>query len=189
MAFHRGRLQQQIANGGTMLAAGVGPEAAEELIRGLAGEVEIAAINSPASVTLSGAAAGLERIAHDLSQHGLFARFLPVIVPYHSRWMDPIQDEFIEAVRDVRPGDTAIPLVSEVTGSLIEGPALDAPYWWRNIRQPVLFAAAIDRLIEDGYDTFLEIGPHPVLSAAIGECLAHQGVQATVLPSLRRSEG
>ena len=61
-------------------------------------------------------------------------------------------------------------------------------YWWHNVREPVRFAAGIATLIADGYRTFLEIGPHPVLAVSMVECLAASGQTGTVLPTLRRNE-
>ncbi len=46
----------------------------------------------------------------------------------------------------------------------------DADYWTRHICEPVLFASAIEDMIKAGYNTFIEISPHPVLSASIHEC-------------------
>ena len=64
----------------------------------------------------------------------------------------------------------------------------DAAYWWRNTREPVRFADAALRLIADGYSTFVEVGPHPVLAASLNECLKHAGVEGVCLPSLRRND-
>ncbi len=61
-------------------------------------------------------------------------------------------------------------------------------YWWRNVREPVQFAATVQRLLADGYDTFLEIGPHPVLGGSIQECRQKTGKTAEVLSTLRRKE-
>src|SRR5207253_87071 len=81
-----------------------------------------------------------------------------------------------------------IPIVSTVTGRHAEAGLFDAAYWGRNMRDSVLFADAVDRLIEDRVDVFLEIAPHPILSTAVAECLRHRERHARVLPSLRRNE-
>jgi acyl transferase domain-containing protein len=86
------------------------------------------------------------------------------------------------------PRTASIPLYSTVTGTRIDGRELDASYWWRNVREPVFFAAATDCLIRDGFATFVELSPHPVLASSIGECLLGAGRQGTVVPSLRRGE-
>jgi acyl transferase domain-containing protein/acyl carrier protein len=189
--FHRSRLQQRTRGQGRMLAAGVSAAEAEELIRtagpAAAGDsVTVAAINSPRSVTLCGDAETLEAIARTLEDRGIFCRFLHVDVPYHSPFMDQLRDELLASLAALRPQQSAIPLFSTVTGATIDGPALDAGYWWRNVRQPVLFAAAAEALLEAGYDTFLELGPHPVLASSVQECALTALRPVTVLASLRR---
>jgi acyl transferase domain-containing protein len=80
-------------------------------------------------------------------------RFLRVKVPYHSHYMDPLRTELEQSLRDITPRPAALPLYSTVTGALGDGRALDAAYWWRNVREPVYFAAATGAMIEDGYTT------------------------------------
>ena len=75
-----------------------------------------------------------------------------------------------------------------MTGRLSTGVECDEAYWGRNLRQPVLFADAFDRLIEKHHDIFLEIAPHPVLAGAMGQCLRQRGHEAVVLHSMRRQE-
>src|SRR5262249_60317433 len=71
-------------------------------------------------------------------------------------------------------------------GEAVRAPELDAGYWWRNMRQPVLFQAAVDRLIDDGIGAFLEIGPHAALTLPVTSCLEQRGRSGFILPSLRR---
>ncbi|MBI4551429.1 MAG: type I polyketide synthase, partial [Candidatus Latescibacteria bacterium] len=188
VVYHRSRLQQRTAGHGTMAAIGLSVETAECVVRDYEGRVSIAALNSPSAVTLSGDAEALNEIARSLASQGMFCRFLQVDVPYHSPQMEPLQDELLESLRCLQPRPAAIPLFSTVTGQQVDGSELDAAYWWRNVRAPVRFAAAIDALIQTGSHLFLEIGPHPVLAASIQECLAAAGKDGTVLYTLRRQE-
>jgi myxalamid-type polyketide synthase MxaE and MxaD len=55
-------------------------------------------------------------------------------------------------------------------------PAFDAAYWGRNLREPFLFAPAIERLLADGCRAFVEVSPHTVLSSSITQCIRHAGV-------------
>jgi acyl transferase domain-containing protein len=161
---------------------------AERAIAGHEGSVSVAAVNAPSSVTLSGAADVLERIERSMTADGRFARFLPVDVPYHAPQMDPLREAFLEATADLAPTAPRVPMVLDVTGDWADGGLLDGDYWWRNIRQTVRFGPAIERLVEAGHGYFLEVGPHPVLAAAIAETGAERGQDVTVLPSLRRGE-
>ena len=82
-----------------------------------------------------------------------------------------------------------MPLYSTVTGEVEDGLALDAAYWVRNLRQPVLLSKVVERLLEDGHDVFVEISPHPVLLGSVEQCLRHHGREGFTLPSLRENEG
>jgi len=188
VAFHRGRLLHRATGKGTMLALGMSHSQAASAIRGYENCVSIAAINSPTSVTLSGDAEALQEIAQNVEQQQLFCRFLPTRVPYHSPQIDSSRGELLESLAGLDPHESTIPIVSEVTGSFASGRAFDGSYWWRNAREPVQFAAAIDQLIEAGYELFLEISPHPVLATYISECLGSRGKDGTVLPTVRRRE-
>ncbi|HET8640600.1 MAG TPA: SDR family NAD(P)-dependent oxidoreductase [Pseudonocardiaceae bacterium] len=64
---------------------------------------------------------------------------------------------------------------------------MDAGYWVDNLRQPVRFAPMVERLLDDGLTCFLEISPHPTLTAAVEQGLRGQGHDGAVLASLRRS--
>lgn len=186
LAFHRGRLQQRAAGSGGMLAAGIPVDGAAELLDGYEQRVALAAVNGPASVTFSGALDALEEIGARLEQRGCFRRMLPVTVPYHGPQMDALHDELLAALVDLSPGAATTPMVSTVTGQWQDGRPCDAGYWWRNVRRPVRFAPALDRLVADGCALFVELSPHPVLAPAIQECLHASGPDGLVLASLRR---
>ncbi|MCI0454467.1 MAG: type I polyketide synthase [Candidatus Dadabacteria bacterium] len=186
--FNRSRLQQRTAGQGAMLAVGLTFEEAENLIKGYEEQVSLGAVNSPSDVTLSGDADALKEISESLEKKEIFSRFLQVEVPYHSPKMEPLKAELLESLKGIRPQLTAIPMFSTVTGLAVEGPELDGTYWCKNIRNPVLFANAIDELIQADYNLFLEIGPHPVLAASISKCLSKARKEGTVTHSLRRQE-
>lgn len=184
VSYHRSRLQQTCAGGGTMLAVGLAEETVQELIAPYSELVSIAAINSPAFVTLSGASSALRQIADRLAERSVFQRFLHVEVAYHSPQMDPLRDELLSALADLHPKLSAIPLYSTVTGTQIRGAELDAPYWWKNVRRPVRFADALNTMLHDGYGVFVEVGPHPVLKNAIFEGFRTAGVRGQHCASL-----
>src|SRR6185436_15562841 len=102
--------------------------------------------------------------------------------------MEPLRALLLAAVRGTAPGGTTTPLYSTVRGARIAGEELTAAYWGENLREPVRFAAAIGRMLDDGIDLFLEISPHPVLAQAITECATSRGRRVTTLASLRRAE-
>ena len=188
LAYHRSRLQAQTAGQGKMLAAGVTEAEAETLLGDLGGTVSLAAVNAPSSVTLSGDPDELEKLRVSLEVEGRFARLLPVDVPYHSPKMDPLEEELLSSLEPMRPREAEVPFVSIVTGTWHAGTELGAGYWWQNVRRPVRFGAAIECLADEGITTYLEVGPHPVLSISVNECLRERESDGTVLASLRRGE-
>lgn len=194
--YHRSRLQQTTAGQGTMLAVGLTTAEIATYLNDYRQEVAIGAINSPTSLTLAGNEQALQAIAKALDTHKVFNRFLQVEVPYHSPQMDPIRTALIESLQTLAPQPATIPLYSTVTGELIDGSALTAEYWWRNVREPVRFADAI-RELQTGEKTvaathFLEISPHPVLVRSMQETLrqanGRSGDGYQVISSLRRGQ-
>jgi hybrid polyketide synthase/nonribosomal peptide synthetase FtdB len=185
VSYHRSRLQQSRAGLGTMLAVGLPEADAVELIKRY-DRVSIGAINSPSAFTLSGDEEELRGIAKTLEKKIVFNRFLRVEVAYHSYQMDPLQEELLECLKGIEGQETEVPLYSTIFGELTLGAEWGTPYWWKNVRQPVRFARAINSLLSDGYRHFVEVGPHPVLGTSIKECAIQAEVKAYVIPSLYR---
>jgi acyl transferase domain-containing protein/NADPH:quinone reductase-like Zn-dependent oxidoreductase/acyl carrier protein len=185
VSYHRSRLQATTAGTGGMLAVGLSEAEALEHLGGRS-DVCIAAINSPSGVTLAGTHAAIAELSEQLSDDGIFARELRVEVPYHSHLMDPILPDLTDALSSLNPQTPVIPLYSTVTGAQVTGPDWGADYWCANVRKPVLFAAAATALTDRGERVFLEIGPHPVLSANIKEILLGKGSNGAAIGTLRR---
>ncbi len=188
LAYHRSRLTGRPSNAGRMLAVGAPYADIEPLLAGTKGLVALSAVNGPASITLTGDGATLERIRALLDEKQIFARILPVTIAYHSAAMDKIKDEFLASIAGLRRRRARIPFASDLTGKWASGEECDAQYWWRAIREPVLFKDAINELLAAGIADFVEIGPHPVLKTSLQECMNARGVKGLVLPTIRRNE-
>ena len=147
--YHRSRLMQKGTGFGKMAAVELSRSEAELLLAPYTGRLVIAAINSPTSVVLSGETAALEEVLGLLQQRNVFVKLLPVNYAFHSPQMEPFQGELVAVLQDIKPRPAAIRLLSTVTGQRIEGEALDASHWGRNIREPVRFADAIAQLIAE----------------------------------------
>ncbi|MGH8558369.1 MAG: beta-ketoacyl synthase N-terminal-like domain-containing protein, partial [Methylococcales bacterium] len=186
VVFYRGLTMSHASGEGGMLAAGLTRQQAEDLIEPLGAAVTLAALNSPSSVTLSGQPEQLKLLAEQLERQGVFNRRLDVRFAFHSAQMDPVKDELLNALTAIQLAEIKLPVYSTVTGKRVTENCFDANYWWRNVREKVSFSPAIGALLDDGYDTFIEIGPHPVLRASILE--AAQAEKPHVLPSLRRMQ-
>ena len=181
---------QALARGtGRMAAVGLGAEAMHEILSRLRLDdaLEIAAINSPRNVTVSGTKRALNILQADLRTPSTFYRELDLDYAFHSRLMDPIR-QGLEADLTQLALETATrgTFYSTVSGAPMTAEALDADYWWRNVREPVQFGPTIARMADDGYRVFLEIGPHAVLQRYIDEALQANNQVGRALPTARR---
>ncbi|MEU7449897.1 acyltransferase domain-containing protein [Streptomyces diastaticus] len=181
----RSRLMDGLSGTGAMLATELTLAEAEAVCAGTP-SISVAVSNSARSTVLSGAAADIERTAGELTGRGVFNRPVRVQVASHSPQMDPILPALIEAVADVSPVSSTLPLYSTVLGRVADGSEMDAGYWARNLRDPVLFADAVGLLLDDGFSCFVEISPHAVLSPAVEETGA--GRDPLVVPVLRKEQ-
>ncbi len=187
--FHRSRGQNKASNKGKMLAIGLPYQKAKVAINGFSDTVSVAAINGPNIVTLSGDTDPLEAIAKNLDKRDVFHKFLRVNVPFHSHHMAPLKEELIASLNHLEPSLAKIPLYSTVTGKQQDGKHLTSDYWYKNVREPVFFTDALQSMIEDGYNTFIEIAPHPVLTNGALDIFKENKLEdAIIVPSFRRKE-
>ncbi|QCD60976.1 polyketide synthase [Streptomyces hawaiiensis] len=159
----RSRTQAATAGRGRMAAVGLPEYAAREELARFGEALEIAGINSDRDVTVAGDPGALAALGAELTARDVFFRELDLDYAFHSRAMDPIEEPLCAALDGLSPGEARMPFVSTVTSTPLSGAELGARYWWRNVREPVRFADAMDRLADDGIGIVVEIGPHPVL--------------------------
>jgi acyl transferase domain-containing protein/NADPH:quinone reductase-like Zn-dependent oxidoreductase/NADP-dependent 3-hydroxy acid dehydrogenase YdfG/acyl carrier protein/SAM-dependent methyltransferase len=188
IVFHRGRWLHKRVGKGKMAVVGLSERKAEEALKGWENEISLAAVNSPKSVTVSGDAGALEKMMEPLRQKEIFCRYLQVNYAFHSYQMDSVRKDLLKSLKDLPCKNSSIPFYSTVRGKVERGDQLGADYWWENVRNPVRFFKATEKLVQDGFTTFLELSPHPVLGANISECLSHLKQKGTVLPSLKHNE-
>ncbi|MGW7533245.1 type I polyketide synthase [Amycolatopsis sp. NPDC054798] len=151
--------------------------------------ISVAAINGPGSLVVSGEPGAVEELRAELSGEDIRARMIPVDYASHSAHVDEIRAELAELLGSITPLPATVPFLSTVTGGWLGTTALDADYWFRNLRQTVELEKATRVLADDGFRVFVETSPHPVLTLALQETLAAQEVSATVVGSLRRDDG
>ena len=186
---HRSRLVTRAIGQGAMAAVELSMEEARGVLAGYEDRVSIAASNSPTSTVLSGDPAALEAILDQLRRRDIFCGLVKVDFASHSPQMDPLRADLLHALEGLEPRLVSLPIYSTVTGMATDGPEFKALYWARNLREPVLFSAAVQAATrKTGHGTFLEISPHPILLSGIQQGLSHFGHQGAVLPSMRREE-
>ncbi|MBS2545272.1 SDR family NAD(P)-dependent oxidoreductase [Catenulispora sp. NL8] len=165
----RSRALSSLKATGAMLSV-VMPEArVRELIAGREG-LAIAAVNSPAATVVSGDPASVDAFEAELAKQRVLRWRLPVVdYVAHSAGADALESVLAEGLSGIEPRAARIPMLSTVTGQWLEGSELDGGYWFANVRDTVRFADAIRELTADGYRSFIEVSPHPVLTTAISE--------------------
>ncbi len=183
----RSLLQARLRGVGGMAVANISRKEAEKLLEPYEGRVEIAAVNTAQSLTLSGETEPLAQCVQAWKKRRISAKMLDLPYPFHTRLLDYLQGELLEALKGIKPQKPAVPYFSTVD-SIGEKPFLpDAAYWWRNLRKPVQFYPAANKALEQDCRIFLEIGPHRVLHGYLQEIVKQSGVSASVLSTLHRN--
>ncbi|MFE2337903.1 type I polyketide synthase, partial [Streptomyces coelicoflavus] len=157
LVAHRGRLMQSLPHDGAMLALNISESDVLPYLSGHESRIGIAAINGPHSLVLSGDKATLEGTAGRLRGHR--PTWLRVSHAFHSPLMDPVLDAFREVVSTLTFSPPSIPLVSTLTGQLLQQCTPD--HWVRHARQTVRFADAMEQIDSSAC---LEIGPGATLA-------------------------
>ncbi|KAJ5737005.1 lovastatin nonaketide synthase [Penicillium malachiteum] len=156
---------------GSMMAVGTTLEDATEFceLEDFEERIQIAAQNSPSSITLSGDEDAVVEAVAIYNDEGRFARQLKVDTAYHSAHVAPCAESYRNALELCEldaPSPTGIRWYSSVqSGHVMEPHNLDAQYWIDNMVNPVLFSSAVTKAWTGSgpFDIILEVGPHPVL--------------------------
>ncbi|THC88803.1 hypothetical protein EYZ11_011749 [Aspergillus tanneri] len=173
--------------------------------------INVACINSPKSVTISGDTSHVETLIGLLDDNKIFARKLKVPVAYHSFHMKHVSPAYREHMKDLRPDESRScrgVMVSSVTGQIVDSAQLrSSEYWINNLVSPVQFAQSLLKICTEsgrkirkkldlshrsqiGVNILLEIGPHATLQGPIrdlAETLSW-GQDINYVPAIRRGE-
>ncbi|MFJ4689644.1 beta-ketoacyl synthase N-terminal-like domain-containing protein, partial [Streptomyces sp. NPDC088789] len=170
----RGGLMQALPGGGAMLSVRAPAAELEDLINGsdaLHG-LDLAAVNGPRALVVSGDAAAVERLARACADRDWKTRRLRVSHAFHSAHMDGMLGDFAAVAAELDPRPPRIPIVSTLTGRELTADEIRDPgHWVRHVRETVRFHDALRRLDAIGVTTLVEIGPDGVLSTMAEDCL------------------
>lgn len=156
----RGRIMAQAARTGGLLATNLDADTVSEFINTADYSIDIASLNGPSSIVLSGSNEALSKAKATLILDGFLAKRLMGDIAFHGRALDGLASQMPVC-------GTTIPkrFYSTVTGERLS--SLSQDYWARNMREPVMFDAALRAMRGDGYTHFIEIAPHPALLTLI----------------------
>ena len=181
----RGRLMQALPREGAMCGIAASEEAVRAAADKHAGTLDIAAINGPMSIVLSGAAADVAAVAAAFAARGVRTKPLDVSHAFHSPLMAPMLEAFRSVAESVTYHAPERAIVSNVTGEVIGAEIARADYWVRHAREAVRFADGVRSMQAAGVTRYLEIGPKATLLGLLPAVLEDASGDAVLVASLR----
>ncbi|KAI9154717.1 polyketide synthase-1 [Paramyrothecium foliicola] len=158
---------------GAMMAVGISAVEANTFCKKrFAGRMQLAAVNSGSTVTLSGDEDAVDEAEQIFKSQGTFARKLKVDTAYHSAHMGPCASPYLSSLENnqIRPIQSDDDATTVWYSSVFEGESMSSElltnqYWVDNMCSPVLFAGALENAVQKAgpFDMAIEVGPHPAL--------------------------
>ncbi|MEU0537599.1 SDR family NAD(P)-dependent oxidoreductase [Amycolatopsis tolypomycina] len=183
----RSRALSELDVEGGMLSVVLPAEEVRPLLAPWAGRLSVAAVNSPAATVVSGEPGALTEFERELRARKVLRWRIPQTdFVAHSALCEPVESVLATALADLTPTAGDVPFFSTVRGTWLDGTALDAGYWYANVRETVRFADAVTALAASGHRAFVEVSAHPVLTTAVEEVL---GGLPVAVGTLRRDDG
>jgi [acyl-carrier-protein] S-malonyltransferase len=132
------------------------------------GSVELANVNCPGQIVVSGTAAGVAAVAERAKEAGA-KRVIPLEVsgPFHSSLMKPAADKLKAHLAGVELKSAQVPVVANVTARPVQDAETIRRLLAEQVVSPVLWEDSVRTMIADGVDVFLEIGSGTVLAGLI----------------------
>ncbi|KAH7149618.1 polyketide synthase [Dactylonectria estremocensis] len=173
-AYYRGRYMSASNEDGVpggMMAVGLPESECLEELKPYVGRLNIAAVNSPSTMTVSGDEDAILELKDKLTERKVFVRQLIVKQAFHSHHMFPLAPAYENALKAHKGFKTKEPrckMFSSVTARLADPENMNASYWAANMVQAVRFSDALTGILLDeqddqNVDVLIEIGPHPAL--------------------------
>ncbi|KOT44420.1 hypothetical protein ADK41_04355, partial [Streptomyces caelestis] len=185
----RSRAIVRLAGHGGMVSLALSSQQAAETVAAWDGRLSVAAVNGPSAVVVSGDTDALDELLASCAADGVRARRIDVDYASHSAHVEHVEGELLKELAGIAPVRGDVPLFSTVTGQWLDTSAMDAAYWYTNLRRTVGFEPAVRSLAGQGFGSYVEVSPHPVLAMAVEETLEAAGPAGVVLSTLRRDEG
>lgn len=163
----RGILMQEAVPTGGAMAAVLGAEAAliEEICEKTEGIVSVANYNCPGQIVITGEKEAVERAGESLKEAGA-RRIIPLNVsgPFHSGMLEGAGEKLGEALAEVKLHEFTVPYVTNVTAQYVTKTSEVKELLIKQVSSPVRWQQCVERMLADGVDTFIEIGPGKTLA-------------------------
>ena len=159
-------MQEAVPKGGAMTAVlGLGADAIEKVCEETEGIVSIANYNCPGQIVITGQADTVNKAAQTLSEAGA-KRCIPLNVsgPFHSIMLKEAGEKLGEVLEETEIHDIRLPYLANVTADYVADKEQVKPLLMQQIASPVRWQQSVERMIADGVDNFVEIGPGKTLS-------------------------
>lgn len=166
-------MEEAVPNGEGTMAAVLGMErealqAITDKITESGHSVQLANLNSPGQIVISGTKQGVELAGVEAKMAGA-KRVLPLEVsgPFHSQLMRPAADRLLSVLDEIQLQDASVPVIANVSATPITASGEIKEKLLQQLYSPVLWEDTVRKLLDLGVDTFIEIGPGKVLSGLI----------------------
>lgn len=169
----RGRLMEEAfpkGKGAMAAVLGMSQVDIEQTLKNLAEDevVDIANLNCPGQIVISGSKEGIEKVTPLLKENGA-KRVLPLNVsgPFHSRLMKAANEQFSKELNQIKFNNASIPVYANVTAKPVTEKEEVKDLLIKQLYSPVKFEESIRNMIDNGVDAFVEVGNGKVLSGLV----------------------
>lgn len=159
-------MQEAVPDGGAMAAVlGLDTAVIEKICEETAGTVLIANYNCPGQIVITGESAAVQAASAKITEAGA-KKCVPLKVsgPFHSAMLTGAGEKLAKELENVSIHDIRIPYIANVTADYVKDKEDVKPLLQRQVSHPVRWQQSVERMIADGADTFIEIGPGKTLS-------------------------
>jgi len=162
-------MEEAVPNGVGAMAAvlGLDAEAIDAVVSSME-DVYVANYNCPGQIVITGKKEAVEAAGARLLEAGA-KRCLPLNVsgPFHSPFLEGAGQKLADFMQDVKLGELQIPYVTNVTAEYVTDVMEVKPFLERQVSSSVRWQQSVEKMIADGVDTFVEIGPGKTLAGFI----------------------
>ncbi|OUO81258.1 [acyl-carrier-protein] S-malonyltransferase [Blautia sp. An249] len=159
-------MQEAVPTGGAMAAVlGLDASVIEEVLEKTEGIVSIANYNCPGQIVITGESKAVEAASAQLKEAGA-RRVVPLNVsgPFHSQMLKPAGEKLRKVLDEAEIRDFTIPYVTNVTAEYVTEKEEVKDLLVSQISSSVRWQQCVEKMIAEGVDTFIEIGPGRTLS-------------------------